>query len=256
MEQVSTKRHIDPEVYREQKNLAVNAWHLARYLMEHDHQFEIPKQINIGRFLVLAENYPELGNEEKIQFFNDYDALEKVAKNVTARTLVATRIHGRGFFAAAFDTSVGKYLLFLALMTMGFVVMLILSYNHIPIWNGHALHKSFSPFFAAGLGTCVFLLRVTQEKLTMREFDPAFVPSHLIRLLLGSLIGGSIVVLFPEMLQSIAGGLSDQNASGGAASSTGDSGTVSGSNAVAFILGYAIEIFYTFLDKIGGRIKD
>jgi hypothetical protein len=55
------------------------------------------------------------------------------------------------------------------------------------------INKIIIPFCVAGLGTCVFLLRVTQEKLTTREFDPAFIPSQLIRLGLGVLAGGSIV---------------------------------------------------------------
>ena len=144
LNQDASKRKIDQEIYKEQRNLALNAWHLARYLMEHDDKYNIPKEVNIGRFLLFAENYPELNDEEKIEFFKDYDALEKVAKNVTARTLVATRIHGRGFFAAVFDTSVGKYLLFLAAVTIGFVVLLTLTYINSD-WETLA---KFSPFFA------------------------------------------------------------------------------------------------------------
>ena len=84
---------------------------------------------------------------------------------------------------------------------------------------------------------------MTQEKLTTREFDPAFIPSQLIRLSLGILAGGTIV-LFPGLLKS-----------GESAVGTGHViGLELGS--IAFVLGYAVDIFYSLLDNIGGRIKD
>lgn len=88
----------------------------------------------------------------------------------------------------------------------------------------------------------MFLLRVTQEKLTTREFDPAFIPSQLIRLLLGMLAGGSIV-LFP----SLVGGQGDSTGSGESI------GIARG--ALAFVFGYAVDVFYSVLDNIGGRVK-
>ena len=83
-----------------------------------------------------------------------------------------------------------------------------------------------------------FLLRVTQEKLTAREFDPAFIPSQLIRLGLGVLAGGSIV-LFPGLI----GGPEPSN------------GISMSQGSLAFILGYAVDIFYSVLDNIGGKVK-
>lgn len=228
----------EAETKEEQRILSINAWHLARYVIEHDHEIIIPEEINIGQFLCWSESYPELKPEEKISFVNQYAMLEKATKSVTARTLVATRIHGRGFFHAAFYTSVGQYLLFLSTITIIFAGLLIVN-----ITDMVKMNKVIIPFCAAGLGTCVFLLRVTQEKLTTREFDPAFIPSQLIRLGLGVLAGGSIV-LFPDLLKS-----------GGSEVVAGNEiGIKLGS--LAFILGYAVDIFYAVLDNIGGRIKD
>ncbi len=225
----------EAETKAEQRKLATNAWHLARYLIEHDHEIQLPKRFNPGQFLNWAEHYPELTREEKIEFVNQYAKLEKVAVNVTARTLVATRIHGEGFFHAAFATSVGQYLLFLALVTFGFVALLIQN-----IFDGKADDNFAIAFYAAGMGTCVYLLRVTQQKLRSREFDPANIPSQLIRLGLGVLAGGSIV-LFPGLLTSQDGKL--------------PTGLDVGQGALAFVLGYAVNIFYAVLDNIGGKIK-
>lgn len=232
------KKKTEAEAKKEQRILGINAWHLARYVIEHDHQINIPEGVNIGKFLCWAEKYPNLENEDKIDFVNQYAQLEEVSKNVTARTLVATRIHGQGFFHAVFCTSVGQYLLFLSTITLLFVCLLILS-----IYNLFGMEKIIISFCAAGLGTCVFLLRVTQEKLTSREFDPAFIPSQLIRLGLGVLAGG-LIVLFPDLL---APGENGNN------TSSIDISLEQGS--LAFVLGYAVDVFYALLDNIGGKIK-
>jgi len=225
----------EAETKEEQRFLANNAWHLARYVIEHDHKIELPEAFNAGQFIYWAENYPELNPEDKINFINQYAMLEKSTQRVTARTLLATRIYGRGFFNAVFFTSVGKYLFFLSIITITFVFLLI---ENITAKGG--INNVAMPFYAAGLGTCVYLLRVTQEKLKNREFDPAFIPSQLIRLGLGVLAGGSIV-LFPDLIKTgPTGGNIDASV---------------GQGSLAFILGYAVDIFYAVLDNIGGKIK-
>ena len=227
----------EAETKEEQRILASNAWHLARFVIEHDHEIALPKKFNAGEFIYWSENYPDLKPEDKINFVNQYAMLEKATKKVTARTLVATRIHGRGFFHAAFYTSVGQYLLFLSVITSIFVLLLVVN-----ITGTVEIGKILIPFCAAGLGTCVFLLRVTQEKLKSREFDPAYIPSQLIRLSLGVLAGGSIV-LFPDLLKS-----------GNAGADIGKEIGI-GQGSLAFILGYAVDVFYAVLDNIGGKIK-
>ena len=230
------------EIRKEQKILATNAWHLARYYIEHNQEIEFreKKKFDIGDFLICSENYPDLEEEKRKAFIRQYAILEKATKNVTARTLVATRIHGQGFFHAVFGTSVGKYLLFLAVITIIFLSLLIVN-----IVTDNILPTILIPFSAAGLGTCVFLLRITQEKLSTRQFDPAFIPSQLIRLSLGILAGGSIV-LFPDLLAPVS---SDGGESNLFSTISIEQGTL------AFILGYAVDIFYSLLDNIGGKIK-
>jgi len=233
------------EIRDEQKILARNAWHLARYYIEHDQDIEFREKgkFDIGDFLICSEEYPDLEEEKRKEFIRQYAILEKATKNVTARTLVATRIHGQGFFHAVFGTSVGKYLLFLAVVTITFLSLLIVN-----IVTDNILPTVLIPFLAAGLGTCVFLLRITQEKLSTRQFDPAFIPSQLIRLSLGILAGGSLV-LFPDLLASSATTANESSSNNLFANISIEQGTL------AFILGYAVDIFYSLLDNIGGKIK-
>lgn len=234
-------KHIKEENFeitnKEKESLGSNAWHLARFIMEHDDVYAIPEGFNMGQFVVWAEKYPELTEEEEIKFIDQYLILEKLVKNVTARTLAATRIYGRGFFSAAFGTSVGRYLIFLTSLALLFSYFLFF---------GDYLIKHFDavkPLFAAGLGTCVYLLRITQEKLKSREFDPANIPAQLVRLILGVVIGGILVKIFPSMTNS---------ETVNSALSTYGFKENELILAIAFILGYAVEIFYKILDKLGG----
>ena len=228
---------------KEKQSLGLNAWHLARFVMEHDSVYIIPKNFPMGQFVVWAEKYPELTEEEEIEFIEQYLILEKLVKNVTARTLVATRIYGRGFLSATFGTSVGKYLLFLAIVALTFSYFLFFG-NAIPGDN-----ETLKPLFAAGLGTSIYLMRITQEKLKSREFDPANIPSHLLRLILGIVIGGIIIKIFPSLV-NLSGSTVMANALS-VSNSHGQELII----AIAFLLGYAVEIFYMFLDKIGGNIS-
>ena len=255
---------VREETEEEQVILAMNAWHLGRYVIEHDHEINIPDSVNIGEFLVLAEAYPSLEKEDKITFVNQYAELEKVSGEVTARTLFATRIYGKPFYHIVLHTSVGRYLFTLAAITGLFVLLLLMN---LIVTDVHAFigpvkdstaavcmqllmlvagNKMLVPFYAAGLGACVYLLRATQEKLRSREFDPAWIPSHLIRLGLGILAGGSIV-FFPELFVTTAA-----NADG---SENAENVASLGTGLVAFIFGYAVDIYYSVLDKIGGRIS-
>jgi hypothetical protein len=249
---------VDHKLKKEKAILAENAWHLARYLMEHDDRYNVAEKIDMGAFLLLAERYPSLTNSsEKKKFINEYDMLEKIAGNVTARTLRATRIHDNGFFYAVRCTSVGKYLAFLSVVTFVFVILLFLpSVIDVLKWKiaGKELLDTSAPFAAAGFGTCVYLLRVTQQKLVAREFDPAFVPSQMIRLIMGVFVVGSIVVIFPDFFKFIAENTYDFKT--GNASDESTAATVSTSALfAAFLMGYAIDILYAFLDRFSNKLQ-
>jgi len=232
------------DLHREQKIVAKNAWHLCRYLIEHD---GMPDDVNAGEFLCWAENYPHLEVDEKKAFISQYAKLEHEAGSVTARTLVATRIHGNGFWDAVTKTSVGSYLFLLSLFTLamaaGLVAVALCGDGSSATGDvGNQTWEKWDylrVYLAAGLGSCVYLLRVTQDRLKHRDFDPAYIPDHLIRLCLGIIAGGSIV-FFPELFDL-------KNNSG-----QGTWGTA----AAAFIFGYATDLYFILLDRIGGGIRD
>lgn len=94
------------------------------------------------------------------------------------------------------------------------------------------------PFYAAGLGTCVYLLRQTQTHLKDRTFNPARIPGHFIRLILGVIAGGTIV-LFPDLM--------------GSNPKIGHIGIGQGS--LAFLLGYGVEVFYDALDGLKKKLS-
>lgn len=246
-------RELESESRDEQRMLSLNAWHLARYLIEHE---KVPEWLDIGQFLEMAEDYPQLSEEKKIAFINQYAQLEAAAGEVTARTLYATRVHGKSFLRAVFTTSVGNYLFLLIAITLAFASLLLAHSLYVEthaaratiVWPLFVTSKMVVPFYAAGLGACVYLLRVTQNGLQNRTFDPARIPSHMIRLGLGTLAGGTIV-FFPGLLD----GVSTAGAGTGAASAPAATATL-GSGIVAFIFGYAVDIYYKVLDRIGGEI--
>jgi len=265
-------RELEEEAREERKILSLNAWHLARFIMEHNkcdsYKINVPEGVNIGEFMDMAEDYPFLPREKKVLFLNQYALLEQASCEVTARTLYATRIYGKHPFAFL-KTSVGMHLLVLSAVSIVFIILL-------------ARHSEWFPFYAAGLGACVYILRVTQEKFKSREFDPAWIPSHYIRVLLGTLAGGSIV-FFPELQDFLTGQQADvlaelekihqaalgnidaadkqgmqQAAYQGAKQAITAAGLEHkfgvGSGLLAFILGYAVDIYYSILDRIGGKI--
>ncbi len=252
------------EINEEESALALNAWHLARYVMEQGKYSKKVKDFDFGEFFAMCEKYPDMpeGSLDKVKFVNNYHKLELIAENVTARTLIATRIHGRGFVTAVFGTSIGQYLLFLSLITFLFIVSLAaglfwpLDEMYVDLVNGESGGYGYYFFYflaqmssssvmavfcAAGLGTTVYLLRETQKHLTERTFDPARIPGHCIRLLLGVVAGGTIV-LFPDIMGSINNLKIDEQVG-------------IGQGALAFILGYGVEIFYEALDSLKEKLR-
>ena len=250
------------EIMGKSRVLAANAWDLAQHIAEHKDRFDKVSDIDFGQFLGLCEKYPDMESDDpqRAMFVNQYCQLEEAAGDVTARTLVATRIHGKGFVRAVFSTTVGRYLLTISLVTSFFIFMLLgnlfwpLDVNFVDLVEDPAMdygyyffyflavissESVFIPFFAAGLGTSFFLLRDTQEQLKKRTFDPASIPGHFVRLILGVVAGG-ILVLFPDLVQL------------GKSESISEVGV--GQGAMAFLLGYGVEIFYNGLDALKQKL--
>jgi len=254
----------------EKHNLSINAWHLARYIIEnesfsnHLDKTQTKNNFDFGEFFCLCEAYPYLNDHDpkKVAFINLYRKLEQRAGNVTARTLVATQVHGKSFISSAINTAVGQYLIVLSLITFAFLIALSITMfwpideAYVDLFTVDDISAAYyigyflaavasdsllAPFYAAGLGTCVYLLRQTQIHLKDRTFNPARIPGHFIRIMLGVIAGGTIV-LFPDLIKPDA-----------TIYSVTQVGITQGS--IAFLLGYSVEVFYDMLDGLKKKLS-
>lgn len=90
---------------------------------------------------------------------------------------------------------------------------------------------AIAPFAYGALGASVRLLRVTEQKLRDRSFDPRRVPEHRNRLVLGMLSGGVLVMLY---------------SSGG----VGETSVKLTEVTLGFIAGYSIDVLFSVLDGL------
>lgn len=94
------------------------------------------------------------------------------------------------------------------------------------------------PLFASALGVCVYLIRESSEKFTNLSFAAREIPSYLPRFILG-IVGGLLIGWF--ITESASGVLVSISPA-----------------AIAFLVGYSIELFFNILDTLllalnGGR---
>ncbi|MCF6324215.1 MAG: hypothetical protein L3J89_07835 [Gammaproteobacteria bacterium] len=92
-----------------------------------------------------------------------------------------------------------------------------------------------TPFMYGAFGACIFILRQAEEQLRERTFDPRRLPEYRNRLVLGTLSGGVIVLLY---------------SSGGSEASIKITEA-----ALGFIGGYSIDLLFSLLDRIVNTLK-
>ena len=93
------------------------------------------------------------------------------------------------------------------------------------------LAGGITPFAYGAFGACIRLLRVTEQRLRDRTFDPRRIPEHRNRMVLGTLSGGVIVLLYST------GGISE----------TDVKLTEAG---LGFLAGYSIDLLFSILDRL------
>ena len=92
------------------------------------------------------------------------------------------------------------------------------------------------PFAYGTLGACAYLLRISERRLRMRDFDSCRIPEHRTRLVLGTLSGGMIVLFISADLLNAKNG--------------GGSAFVLVQGALGFIAGYSIDFLFDVIDRI------
>ena len=95
----------------------------------------------------------------------------------------------------------------------------------------YQLSNDLIPFTYGTLGACAHVLRLTDQRIRDREFDPRKVPEHRNRLVLGTLSGGVIVMFFS------AGEANTGNIALTAA-------------ALGFLAGYSTDFLFSIIDRI------
>ncbi len=177
-----------------------------------------------------------------------YQALKREFPEVTAKSLMATEPKKPG---NALSSPVGGYLkwlwtgtaLALALVATSFAFQFYYDVR-LPepgdelapsdwLWVGvHEFFNYLEPFLYGALGAIVYLLRITAELLRSREFDPARKLEHINRVVLGTMSGGTIVLLVGQL-----------DAGGGTIIEVSTA-------ALGFLAGYSVEFLFETLDRV------
>lgn len=229
-------------VVLEELELAANAWHLARYVQEHQGKtieykgttyiIDFPKAFDCGVFMHKAKNYVGLNDQERDQFMNSYRKLEKSTGIITARTLSATRrAENLGDYRKVPASRHFFDLLVVAILSAILATWLLQSDPEMKLLSS----QIYFAFTTASLGASVYLLRITQLHLKLRSFEVERIPAHYIRLVLGVIAGGSIA-LIPELANWFDLGM--------------------GIGTLAFVLGYGVEIYYDGLEAVKESIRN
>ncbi len=100
----------------------------------------------------------------------------------------------------------------------------------------YTLVTTLTPFMYGAFGASVFLLRQAETQLRERTFDPRRLPEFRNRLVLGTLSGGAIVLLYSS------GGITETNVKITEA-------------ALGFIGGYSIDLLFSLLDRVVNALK-
>jgi len=212
---------------------------------------QLPKGVNVETVYTAhrdLEQKKELSPEVFAELVNDYQVLERYFPTITARSLAATEPEKPGKIRTS---PAGRYLVKLWVWT-AVIVLAILLLNLAQYLNvltrpppGEALtgsertldliyqvFKYLEPFLYGALGAFLYILRVSEERLRTREFDPARAPEHVNRLVLGTLAGGSIILFITQV-------------------PTADGAAIQiSAAALGFLAGYSVDFLFETLDRI------
>lgn len=217
---------------------------LARFAVETG---QFPKDIDIADLHTILRRWQETGRiepEEVKTIANYYQILEHQLGPITARTLKATDTHGDTHYR---NSAAGRHAISLWTIT-GLVVVSIflLEWHERSLPEGAKADTGFLdvlavfilPFVYGSLGSCVYLLRVTEKRLRHRDFDCARIPEHWNRLVLGTLSGGAIILVMQQVIESTAIG----------------NGVPVTAALLGFLAGYSVDFLFDVIDRILERL--
>ncbi|MDH3595953.1 MAG: hypothetical protein OEM93_14000 [Rhodospirillales bacterium] len=217
---------------------------LARFAVETG---QFPDEIDIADLHTILTSWQETGSIEPAEvkkIANYYQILERQLGPITARTLKATDTHGDTHYRS---TAAGRHAISLWAITGLVVVSIFLlqwyaKSNPVDAKSASGflgvLANFMLPFIYGSLGSCVYLLRVTEQRLRHRDFDCARIPEHWNRLVLGTLSGGAIVLVMQEGF--------DITVLGNGAKVT--------AALLGFLAGYSVDFLFDMIDRILERV--
>lgn len=236
------------------KNLTemlADAINLATYAVEVG---RLPEAVSFSDLHRMWEQKVDKGerlNEEdidKLQY--SYQVLEMELSPVSAMSLRATDTASTAGRKEVYQTEAGKHAKHMWIMAFTILVLMIginlfqytfdmfsgdWAVNHTEMFGSltvaYWLAGSLTPFAYGAFGATVRILRITEIRLRERSFDPRRLTEHRNRLVLGTLSGGVIVLIF---------------SSGG----VGETDVKLTEAALGFLAGYSIDLLFSLLDRL------
>jgi len=179
-----------------------------------------------------------------------YQELEVELAPVSAMSLRATDTAGASGRKEVFSTEAGKHakrMWIMAFSILGLIIGINLYQYTFDMFSGdwavnytdrfdsltvaYWLVGSLTPFAYGAFGATVRMLRITEIRLRERSFDPRRLTEHRNRIVLGTLSGGVIVLIF---------------SSGG----VGETDVKLTEAALGFLAGYSIDLLFSLLDRL------
>lgn len=236
------------------KNLSdvlVDVINLATYAVEIG---RLPEKVSFSDLYRMWEQKVENGerlSEQDIEYLHFcYQNLQVELAPVSAISLRATDVSGAQERKDYMNTEAGghaKRMWIMSFVILGLIIAINLyqytfdmyagdwAQSHTDMFGGltilYWLAGSLTPFAYGAFGATVRLLRITETRLRERSFDPRRLAEHRNRLVLGTLSGGVIVLIY---------------SSGG----VGETDVKLTEAALGFLAGYSIDLLFSLLDRL------
>lgn len=255
-EEIKEDKNRDEGVIDETKlsNLILNVKHMAIFAAE---KGILPNDIKLGEIYNIWNTKQEqgiIGKEEinLISFY--YRKLEQILGDVTAFSLMATKCNN---IDDCMKSDAGRYVKKQIFMVFGLLSVIVVTYvygyyyENLSTFRFQGPHLEFTssmvimdllyrfgqyliPFTYGTLGAMAFILRYSVGRLHKREFDPRRIPGNYIRIVLGTICGGAIVMFV------------DTNSTFGVDVTAA---------ALGFLAGYSTDFLFGIVDRLKDSIE-
>ena len=219
---------------------------------------QLPDEIEMDELYRMWEikvSKKETLSEADISYLQDcYQTLSVQLAPITAISLRATENKYTNCGSNQMNTAAGKYVRNLWVISFSVLTLIVFTNIYQYMFETDAANiakenvaafdvanyiytfiTNLIPFLYGAFGACIFILRQAEEQLRERTFDPRRQPEYRNRLVLGTLSGGVIVLLY---------------------SSGGSEADIKITEAaLGFIGGYSIDLIFSLLDRIVNTLK-